>query len=1039
MNLNKQEIREKLNKKYNPELWRELISEIFPEKDFFSIPLNKILTDTESKNAKSIKQFGQIKLDDNRNIALFEVELKTNKNIDKNRVELRGLISKELLSGIKDGALVIYYSEDKPQYRFTFIAKQTKITEIGDFEEYETNAKRFTYVLGETESCNTPADRFLKLSEIKNKKLSDIEEAFSVEKVSKEFFTKYKEHFEKFNKFSYDNFKSLLPFSHYVEEQKEKAIRDFNKKLLGRIVFIYFLQKKGWIGIPVENDTWTGGSTKFLSDNFNTYYKNSSNLFYFDFLEPLFYDTLNKKRKDNLFKPYNTDTLKYTFTQIPFLNGGLFEEELMEKRSILFYPNELFKDLFEYFDQYNFTIIEDSLEEKEIAIDPEMLGHIFENLLEDNKDKGAFYTPKEIVKYMCQDALINYLDTRINTKNIPLIKDKPKQESIFDNSDIQQMSLTKEEYKENIPKDVISDFIKYGKKEDDKNLIRKHAKKIEYLLDDVKILDPAIGSGAFPMGMLNEIFNAKLHLDWTLDKAETKRKIIENSIYGVDIEKGAVDIAMLRFWLSLVVDEEEPSPLPNLDYKIMIGNSLTGDNVDSGNMFHKHFLDEIQKLRHEFYNADEPEDKKKLKKQIEDETNNMAKSLNINLEDGFNFKLEFSEVFDKKGGFDIVIANPPYVFARDSKEKGILEIDKEVFYKKYKLAKYQINLYSLFIEMSYSKLKENGIFCFIVPNNWMTINTNKDLRKFILEKSDITIVNFYAKVFENASVDSSIILFEKSEKNKTIKLFEYENSFKLIKEKNCKYFLDQKDHIINIEIFKNSSYSDLIDSIEKDKLLLKDISDVKSGLKAYELGKGKPEQTKEMKEKRIYHSSIKIDDTYIKYLDGKDVCRYYLKWSGEYLKYGKNLAAQRGDFDLFSTPRILVRQIPSKPPYSINACFVEDTILNDLNSMNIINIKFYPKFVLAILNSSLMTFWFIHKFGKLQRGIFPQFKINELEIFPIVDISKEQQIPFIEIVDKIIEDKKKGIDTTDLEKQIDIMVYKLYDLTDDEIRVIELH
>ncbi|MBC7473264.1 MAG: hypothetical protein H7263_03155, partial [Candidatus Sericytochromatia bacterium] len=311
--------------------------------------------------------------------------------------------------------------------------------------------------------------------------------------------------------------------------------------MLGRIVFIYFLQKKGWIGVSKDSNDWVGGSTRFLLEHFNNSYKNNTNIFYLDFLEPLFYDTLNRKRESNIFS--------LTDSKVPFLNGGLFEEEDMEKRSTLFYPNELFKNLFEYFDQYNFTIIEDSVEEQEVAIDPEMLGHIFENLLEDNKDKGTFYTPKEIVKYMCQEALINYLDTRLNIQHVEISKEKPKQEGLFGISEPQQMALTKEEYKENIPKDIISNFIKYGQKEDDKKLIKKHAKKIEQLLDDVKILDPSIGSGAFPMGMLHEIFDAKLNLDWTLDKAETKRKIIENSIYGVDIEKGAVDIAMLRFWL----------------------------------------------------------------------------------------------------------------------------------------------------------------------------------------------------------------------------------------------------------------------------------------------------------------------------------------------------------------------------------------------------------------------------------------------------------------------------------------------------------
>jgi hypothetical protein len=201
-----------------------------------------------------------------------------------------------------------------------------------------------------------------------------------------------------------------------------------------------------------------------------------------------------------------------------------------------------------------------------------------------------------------------------------------------------------------------------------------------------------------------------------------------------------------------------------------------------------------------------------------------------------------------------------------------------------------------------------------------------------------------------------------------------------------------------------------------------------------------------MKEKRIYHSRRKTDETYLNYLDGKDVNRYYLNWSGEYLKYGNNLAAPRNNFNLFSTKRILVRQIPSKPPYCINACLTNEIYLNDLNSMNIINIKIEAKYILALLNSKLISFWFMYKFGKLQRGIFPQFKINELKLFPIKEISSTVQKPFTELVDRVLtitkseeylENSAKQIKVKELEKQIDQLVYKLYNLTAEEIKIVE--
>jgi len=212
-----------------------------------------------------------------------------------------------------------------------------------------------------------------------------------------------------------------------------------------------------------------------------------------------------------------------------------------------------------------------------------------------------------------------------------------------------------------------------------------------------------------------------------------------------------------------------------------------------------------------------------------------------------------------------------------------------------------------------------------------------------------------------------------------------------------------------------------------------------AGLQAYERGKGNPPQTEEMKENRVYHSTTKINDDYIKYLDGKDVCRYYLGWSGEYLKYGDNLASPRKDFSLFSTPRILVRQIPSPLPYSINACFTKEIILNDRNSMNIINIQENSMLILGILNSKLISYWFAHKFGKLQRGIFPQFKVNELATFPIPKNFGNYKQPLIKLVDEILKKKKKDVkaDVSEIEQQIDNLVYQLYELTYDEVKIID--
>lgn len=338
-------------------------------------------------------------------------------------------------------------------------------------------------------------------------------------------------------------------------------------------------------------------------------------------------------------------------------------------------------------------------------------------------------------------------------------------------------------------------------------------------------------------------------------------------------------------------------------------------------------------------------------------------------------------------------------------------------------------------------LAADGVLCFITPNNWLTLNTNKKLRQFVLAQAGVALLNFYARVFESADVDAAIMLFRRANaesKSEKIRLSEWISGPELIAEAPKSQFLAQADAVINIEALKSTETGAVMAKIEAKTRPLSAIASVKSGLKAYETGKGTPPQSVEMKNGRVYHSET-AKKGFTKYLDGRDVCRYRLGWGGEYLKYGPNLAAPRGDWGLFSTPRILVRQIPSPSPYCINACFTDEILLNDLNSMNIINITVPPLLVLGLLNSRLMSYWFVHKFGKMQRGIFPQFKVNELAIFPIPLSFGEQQKPIIAQVEAILAAKKadSGADTSALEAEIDALVYALYGLNEQEIALMK--
>lgn len=839
------------------------------------------------------------------------------------------------------------------------------------------------------------------------------------------------------------------------------------------------------------------------------------------------YDINNLYRYENLFAVSQEEAIAL-FADIPFLNGGLFEcldrtEDGTNKKLYLdgfsrrkekrpHVPDRLFFDsgetadlsgaygdkkrkseqvtgLISILNRYKFTIVENTPIDQEIALDPELLGKVFENLLASyneetkttaRKQTGSFYTPRPIVDYMVDESLKAHLSRAL----------------------VEKVGMKEEDARAGL--DIL-----FAYTEKEHAFEAPEVATLIAAIDEVKILDPACGSGAFPMGVLHKLVYILGKLDeknekWEqirIDEAqkisdadERRRRIseimsnfadnnddygrklylIENCLYGVDIQPIAIQITKLRFFISLVCDQKTNRnkkenhgirPLPNLETKFVAADTLIGLPISEKDLFIESLIapieKEIEDAYHGHFTIQRRDQKLALQKKIKALRHKLAETLAGSLGAVNSAKAKHlaewdpfdpqstADFFDPhwmfgrslKDGFDIVIGNPPYVFARDSAAKGITQAAKDYYYANYSLAEYQVNLYPIFIEAGSRALNKQGILCFITPNNWLTINTNRKLRQFVLAQSKVSILNFYARVFASADVDAAIVLFHTGNahsKTESVQLLEWTTCPELIVDAPKSQFLSQPDAIINIEALKSGETGSLMEKIEKDTRPLDSIAVVKSGLKAYEVGKGSPPQTREMKDERIYHSSYPKSG-YLTYLDGRDVCRYSLGWSGEYLKYGSNLAAPRGSFDLFSTPRILVRQIPSKPPYCINACFTTKTLLNDLNSMNIINIAIKPQLVLAVLNSRLMTYWFIHKFGKMQRGIFPQFKVNELAIFPIPRSFDPHEKRLMELVDSILAAKtaNPAADTSAIDREIDDKVYAIYGLTPDEIQHVE--
>lgn len=715
---------------------------------------------------------GSIDTTDNYSIGLFYYDVKRG-SVDKKKVGLRNLVKNFINPkwGIFDAALVVFNSG--ASWRLSLIS-DIKSEQASDVKDEHTEPKRYTYVFGKEDlTYRTPVSRFAKIQE-KGASFLNLLDAFSVEALSEEFFNKYREIYADFVQYitgsryekvngKWQEVKKHEPNEMFARafHNNGKRVRDYIKKMMGRITFLHFLQRKGWM-------------TGDLNYMHNLFARSPHKDNYLDaVLEPLFFGIMNTKpeERDTVFRKegWNVDLLS-EWNAIPYLNGGLFERESDDEPETIF-PESYFSRLFKFFGEYNFTIDENDPNDAEVGVDPEMLGKIFENLLEDNKDKGAFYTPKEIVQYMCRESLINYLNkvTELSMSNMRAFVANPEE-------GVSTLTVQQKE-------------------------------KVDSALKRVKICDPAIGSGAFPMGLLNELLRCREALSNSLEnRAELKKSIISNNIYGVDIEKGAVDIARLRFWLSIVVDEDEPSPLPNLDYKIMQGDSLRESYMgcDLSKLGQrtpgrkqgkqKSFSFAAEAIQDEFF-FDESGAQEKMQELIKayfnisshKEKNNVRAVITSTIKEYIRFSGEgtsskiqdeltsidipnnqfflwhtfFGDVLGKgkNPGFDIIIGNPPYIQLQEN-EGYLGNLYKPCGYRSFAKTG---DIYCLFYELSWKLLREGGHLCFITSNKWMRAAYGQALRSFMAENTNPKLLIDCGgyQVFKNATVDTNILLFSK--------------------------------------------------------------------------------------------------------------------------------------------------------------------------------------------------------------------------------------------------------------------------------------
>ena len=916
---------------------------------------------------KSAIQYGLVQVGTTE-INIYDVTVSDRVMMRRNRVGIQQLIRRIMLD--YTSAFIIFHYEDSDSWdwRFSFCQKDNK--EV-------TEAKRYTFLLGPGQSCRTAADNFQKLIDKRGEiNREDIVKAFDVEALSKEFFDKYKAQYEKFCNYIYDNCDDESLFGKEFAEWDEKLIRDYVKKLLGRIVFLHFLQKKGWLGVPFGKE-WGEGDTQFMKHLFEASTQEQKENYLDCVLEPLFAGALNTQRPNDIFD-LNVDG--YRTTRIPYLNGGLFERDALDEPKSTF-PASYFEELFDFFYQYNFTIDENDPNDAEVGIDPEMLGRIFENLLEDNKDKGAFYTPKEIVQYMCRESLIAYLTTCVMKKQGE--NHKPEDEI---KASVRKLL--------NKPEEIVP------------RMTKEHLKDFDSYIRNVKICDPAIGSGAFPMGLLNELVRCRVFINaWAKDEkgnllegdyAALKTEIISNNIYGVDIEKGAIDIARLRFWLSIIVDEQNPHVLPNFDYKFMQGNSLipTFDgkfiNLETEKINKEYYKKlvaekkELYRLKQLHYNAsgnekheldvkikysilrliavrlgyesrswyknhvtqnslfkDEetsfdivrktlPKEKQKviefveaLSNKLNDTSVPIEKRSQINIH-FFDWRIMFTEVFDNgNDGFDIVIGNPPYISAPAQIANPILAKQREdiIASEKFVSLYQKWDLYIPFIEHGIQLACKDGVITMIVPYPLTNQIYGKKLREHIIanhELLELCDLNG-TKIFENATVSNCIPFIRKSLSKHGVTAISHIDETKSIKIAYLKtvddLVPDKKTAVWNVDNAKREA------NRHQDMNVLGDYCYISKGMVI-----NADEKTAKGEFKKEDLISLTYDDVHCrKYIEAKDIEKYVVK-RVRYLEYNTDRCPEqlsRPTFrELYEHPKLMVNRLGLLKVY-----FDEDSLL----------------------------------------------------------------------------------------------------------------
>ena len=1115
--------KEVIESKYNRQKWQELLHDIFGNKaDLWQTPYE---ISTNSDLSKQTFWLGTITLSDGETIAVYEVELADSVDIERNRRGIRDMLLTEWRN--RDaGAFMFCYRKNESILRFSYVSETWAFNKQGEYEKVSTDTKRYTYLLGENRGCRTAIDQFVSLKESKQT-LSDITAAFSVEALTKQF---YKDLFEWYQWAIEPSSNVTFPNNITIEDDDRDDIEKKMIRLITRIMFVWFIKQKDLVPHRIFDIDFLSTILK----DFDPYSKKNGN-YYNAILQNLFFATLNRaivddegnkrrfataSKKDikTLFRyaemfSISEDKVIELFSEVPFLNGGLFEcldktktidgveqafnfdgfsrndskfsDGRYRNRAVV--PNNLFfdpeKGLISILSRYNFTIEENSPEEQQVALDPELLGKVFENLLgaynPETKEtarnqSGSFYTPREIVNYMVDESLIAYLG------------DTPIVRSLFDNQ-----------------------FVPDSDKTNEYNHIAKKLK-------EVKVIDPACGSGAFPMGLLNRMVDILQKICPDENLYDLKLNIIENCIYGSDIQSIATQISKLRFFISLICDCEKDASkpnygiptLPNLETKFVAANSLIarknkGEYVQ-GNLFIDSQImeikDQLKECRHEHFKADSASKKIRLRKLDE----KLRGELTDLLSQGYGSQLgaeqlaawnpydqnAVSPFFDPEWmfgiseGFDIVIGNPPYIQLQNNSGE-LAQLYQDCGYETFARTG---DIYCLFYERGWQLLKDGGHLCYITSNKWMRAGYGEKTRGFFATKTNPKLLIDFAgvKIFESATVDTNILLFSRSKNlNNTIcAVTNKQNSSSI---KNLSDFVQQQNSICD---FNSSDSWVILSPIEQS--IKRKIEAVGTPLKDWDIQINYGIKTGfndafiiSTEKRNEILANCKTEDERQRtaelirpILRGRDIKRYGYDWANLWLiatfpsrhydidkypsikqyllSFGIERLEQTGKTHVVNGEKVKARKKTNNKWFE-----TQDSISywDDFNKPKIVwgeisdrskfayehGGKYIPEattflmvgnhlpYLFCVLNSPLSE-WFFSKVGTTTGVGTVRWKKYTIQQLLLPNITDKQQIKFDNDVELYI---KGGLTKTDFAKEVNKEIYKSVGLSDIEIDYVE--